>query len=94
MQTKSSPVTEVQGEPPVARRQNLIDSINMQLDATLTVDRSELEELLADDFLSESAIEQELKALEEMSPGSPEKSNWRDIEEALEALDRELGQSN
>lgn len=92
MHIKTSPVTEVHGEPPVARH-NVIDSINMQLDATLTVDRSELEDLLADDFLSESAIEEELKALEELSPASPGNSNWRDIEEALEALDRELGQT-
>ena len=98
---RSTEFTELREEHNEARRK-LTESINMQLDATLTVGRSELEELLAETeglimeeegVLSESAIERELALLEEVAPGSPmSKSNWKDIEDALEALDRELGQ--
>jgi len=48
----------------------------VQLDANLTLDRSDLEALLAETqglegVLSESAIERELAALGEISPASP-----------------------
>ena len=45
-------------------------------------------------MLSESAIERELAALEEIGGTSPlNGAEWHDIEAALEALDRELSEA-
>jgi len=106
--TRSTDFTELKEEGNESSKQyredrkHLMDAINMQLDATLTMERSDLEELLAETqglilqeegVLSESAIDRELAALEEIAPTSPiGKANWKDIEDALEALDRELAQ--